>query len=185
MFWKFIVSALLLPCCLGIETATASQINNHNQQLQVEELASSNLEIPLISKEDSLVESTQETDTDKLKGHHHRHYRKRHYHRPRHYHRRYYNHHRRRHYYRPRHHRRYYYHPQRHYRRYYNHYYYHPQRHYRRYYNHYYRPHRRHHYYRRHHHGNSRYLQYINYRLRNDPKLLRKYLHLGEQFHRR
>lgn len=126
MFWKFAIGVLLLPSCLGLEIAAASQ-KNQLQMLPISE----ELETVVVQtkpnddvvnfltnsvRQHSSIQEEGETDTEKLKHRRYNHYKR---------HRRYYRHYRRRHHprYRNYHRRRYYYHQNIHYRRrYYNRY---------------------------------------------------------------
>ncbi|MBW4626934.1 MAG: hypothetical protein KME49_15880 [Brasilonema octagenarum HA4186-MV1] len=70
MFWKFVISALLLPSCLGLEVATASVQKGIKTQLNYEELGTQVAQV-----EDNLSTQTDwETDTEQLKHHKHRHH---------------------------------------------------------------------------------------------------------------
>jgi hypothetical protein len=68
MFWKFVVSALLLPSCLGFETATAHLVNKVQNQPQSQESA-----LPFTStlanqsEEDVSIQGNLETDTTQVK----------------------------------------------------------------------------------------------------------------------
>ncbi len=153
MFWKFVVGALVLPGCLGLEIAAASlgkdniNIRPKSEELELSLAKTQNrqdVDQPLAqtTKESSNIPVTQEVDTKQLtegadipiKISHRRYYRRPCY-RRRYYRRRYY---RRRRYYHPAYYRR---------RRYRRH------RYHRHYHRHYYRRgHRRYHYHHRHYH---------------------------------
>ncbi|NMG21322.1 hypothetical protein, partial [Brasilonema bromeliae] len=60
MFWKFVISALLLPCCLGLEVATASVQKGIQTQLNYEKLGTQVAQI----EDNSLTQADWETDTD-------------------------------------------------------------------------------------------------------------------------
>ncbi len=68
MFWKFVVSALLLPSLLGFETATAHLVNKVQNQPQSQESA-----LPFTStlanqsEEDVSIQHNLETDTTQVK----------------------------------------------------------------------------------------------------------------------
>ena len=68
MFWKFVVSALLLPSCLGFETATAHLVNKVQNQPQSQESA-----LPFTStlanqsEEVVSIQGNLETDTTQVK----------------------------------------------------------------------------------------------------------------------
>jgi hypothetical protein len=68
MFWKLIVSALLLPSCLGFETATAHLVNKVQNQPQSQESA-----LPFTStlanksEEDASIQGNFEADTTQVK----------------------------------------------------------------------------------------------------------------------
>ncbi|MGH7999989.1 MAG: hypothetical protein ACREPR_11305 [Brasilonema sp.] len=70
MFWKFIVSALVLPSCLGLEVATASLQKEVQTQPNYEELRTQVAQI----EDDSLTQADWETDAEQLKHHKHRHH---------------------------------------------------------------------------------------------------------------
>lgn len=78
MLWKFIVSALLLPSCLGFEIAAASLQKGVQTQQKSEELKAQVAQI----RESSSIHANSEADTEQLK-----HTKYRHHHKPR---RRYY-----------------------------------------------------------------------------------------------
>lgn len=82
MFWKFIVSALVLPSCLGFEIAAASLQKGVQTQPKPEELKAQVAQIG----DDSSIQTDWEADTEQLKHHKYQHH-----HKPR---RRYYNRHR-------------------------------------------------------------------------------------------
>ncbi|MGI2905935.1 hypothetical protein [Tolypothrix sp. VBCCA 56010] len=77
MFWKLIVSALLLPSCLGFETAAAHITSKVQNQPQSQEstlpvtstLANQSLmnSFKLASEEDSSIQSNLEADTAQVK----------------------------------------------------------------------------------------------------------------------
>ena len=77
MFWKIVVSALLLPSCLGFETAAAHITNKVQNQPQSQELAlpltptlanqSLMNSSTLANKEDSSIQSNLEADTVQVK----------------------------------------------------------------------------------------------------------------------
>jgi hypothetical protein len=76
MFWKFVVSALLLPSCLGFETAAAHLVNKQNQPQSQEStlpvtstLANQSLmnSSTLANEEDSSIQSNLEADTAQVK----------------------------------------------------------------------------------------------------------------------
>ena len=112
MFWKLVISILLLPSCLGFEIATASE-KNRLQILPTLE----NLDVPVVQRksnqdvvnsfgnsvrEYSSIEEDRQGDTEKLKHRRHRyHYRRhrRYYRHRRQYHQRYRNYYRHRLYY--------------------------------------------------------------------------------------
>ncbi|MBW4478418.1 MAG: hypothetical protein KME54_16530 [Tolypothrix brevis GSE-NOS-MK-07-07A] len=66
MFWKFVVSALLLPSFLGFETAAAHLVNKVQNQPQSQE---STLPVTstLANKEDSSIQGNSESDTTQVK----------------------------------------------------------------------------------------------------------------------
>ncbi|MBW4594707.1 MAG: hypothetical protein KME46_17795 [Brasilonema angustatum HA4187-MV1] len=70
MFWKFVISALLLPSCLGLEVATASVQKEIQTQPNYEKLGTQ-----VAQQED------WETDAEQLKNHKHHHYKTRRYYR--------------------------------------------------------------------------------------------------------
>lgn len=78
MFWKFIVSALLLPSCLGFEIAAASLQKGIQTQPKTEELG---VQVAQIG-DDSSIQTNWEADTEQLK-----HYKYQHHHNPRRYYR--------------------------------------------------------------------------------------------------
>jgi hypothetical protein len=77
MFWKIVVSALLLPSCLGFETAAAHLVNKVKNQPHSQEstlpltptLANQSLmnSFKLASEEDSSIQSNLEADTVQVK----------------------------------------------------------------------------------------------------------------------
>ncbi|MCV3216643.1 hypothetical protein OGM63_24580 [Plectonema radiosum NIES-515] len=77
MFWKLIVSALLLPSCLGFETAAAhitSKVQNQSQSQEstlpvTSTLANQSLmnSSTLANEEDSSIQSNLEADTAQVK----------------------------------------------------------------------------------------------------------------------
>ena len=126
MFWKFVISVLLLPSCLGLEIATASPTNESQMLLKSEELSSVGQtqadqdvvkSLPLIVAESNPTQEDLETERENLNNKQYHHYYKNHrcyYRRHRSHHRRYrYYHHRG--YYPRYHHRRRYYHRSRYY----------------------------------------------------------------------
>ena len=152
MFWKFVVGALVLPGCLGLEIATASlgkdntNILPKSEEVELSLAKTQNYKdveqpLPQTTSESSTIVNTEQLTEGAdmpLKISHRRYYRRPCYRR-----RRYRRHHYRRRYYHPayyrRRHRR-----RRHYRR---------NRYHRHYHKHYYRRgHRRHHYHHRHYH---------------------------------
>ncbi|NMG10787.1 hypothetical protein [Brasilonema sp. UFV-L1] len=70
MFWKFIVSALVLPSYLGLEVATASVQKEVQTQPNYEELKTQVVQI----EDDSLTQADWETDVEQLKHHKRRHH---------------------------------------------------------------------------------------------------------------
>ncbi|WP_156818259.1 hypothetical protein [Mastigocladopsis repens] len=86
MLWKFIVSVLLLPSCLGFEIAAASLQKGVQTQSKSEEMGAQVAQI----REDSSTQIDWETDPEQLKHHKYHHHKPRH-HKPR---RRYYRRHR-------------------------------------------------------------------------------------------
>ncbi|BAZ24876.1 hypothetical protein NIES4073_57760 [Kalymmatonema gypsitolerans NIES-4073] len=72
MFWKFIVSALLLPSCLGFEIAAASLQKGVQTQPEAEELKAQVAQIG----DDPSIQTDWEADTEQLKHHKHHHYHK-------------------------------------------------------------------------------------------------------------
>ncbi len=86
MLWKFIVGTLVLPCCLGLETASAAikrdvQITAQSEQLELlstDEEINAEEAIPAINQNDYKI------------SHHKRRYRKRNHYKRRHYQRRNY-----------------------------------------------------------------------------------------------
>jgi hypothetical protein len=106
MFWKFVVSALVLPLSLGLEVAAASVTGS----VKDEALTQSSIQLqahqgsvnPILSEQQANPGELKTTDENNYQiSHHRRHYRRRYYrryhYRPRHYRRHYY----RRHYHRP------------------------------------------------------------------------------------
>ena len=77
MFWKFVISALLLPSCLGLEVATASVQKEIQTQPNYEKLGTQVAQI----KDNSLTQEDWETDAEQLKNHKHHHYKTRRYYR--------------------------------------------------------------------------------------------------------
>ncbi|MFN6567546.1 hypothetical protein [Dendronalium sp. ChiSLP03b] len=112
MFWKFVIGVLLLPSCLGLEIATASQKNGLQMLPTSEESSTLTLQtkanqdvvnsLPNSVREYSSNQEDWEADTEKVKHRRYRHYKRhrRYYRHHRRYHQRYRNYHRRRLYYR-------------------------------------------------------------------------------------
>jgi len=71
MFWKIVVSALLLPSCLGFETAAAHITSKVQNQPQSQESAlpvtSTLANLKLANKEDSSIQGNFEADTPQVK----------------------------------------------------------------------------------------------------------------------
>ncbi|WP_414572916.1 hypothetical protein [Nostoc sp. CCY 9925] len=111
MFWKFVISVLLLPTCLGLEIAAASEKNELQMLLNSEELSTPIVQtanqdivnyLPNSVTEYSSVPKDSEADTEKLKHRKYRRYHRRHrryYRHRRQYHQRYRNYYRQRLYY--------------------------------------------------------------------------------------
>lgn len=81
MLWKFVVGTLVLPCCLGIETASATLRKDVSMSVgseKLELLTSAGETAPTINQNDFKI------------SHHKRRYRKRHHYKRRHYQRRNY-----------------------------------------------------------------------------------------------
>ncbi len=106
MFWKVVISILLLPTCLGLEIATASETNELQMLLSSEELNTSIVQTKpnqdILNSLPNSVAKDSEADTEKLKHrkyrrHHRRH--RRYYRHRRRYHQRYRNYYRQRLYY--------------------------------------------------------------------------------------
>lgn len=70
MFWKFVISALLLPSCLGLEVATASVQKGIQTQPNYETLGTQVAQI----EDHSLTQENWETDAEQLKNHKHNHH---------------------------------------------------------------------------------------------------------------
>ena len=82
MLWKFLIGTLVLPCCLGLETASATlrkDVENPERLEELELLSTENE--PRVNLEESLSAISQ--DSYKI-SHHKRRYRKRNYYQPRH-----------------------------------------------------------------------------------------------------
>ena len=109
MFWKLVISILLLPSCLGFEIATASEKNRlqmlptpENLDLTVVQTNANQDEVNYFAnsvREYSSIEEDRQGDTEKLKHRKHRHHYRRYRRYPRQYHQRNRNYYRRQRYY--------------------------------------------------------------------------------------
>ncbi|MBV6624551.1 MAG: hypothetical protein KI793_16700 [Rivularia sp. (in: Bacteria)] len=88
MLWKFVIATLVLPCCLGIETASAALKKDAQIPAQSEKLELLSAPSEEKAKEVEAIPATNQTEF-KI-SHHKRRYRQRHHYKRRHYQRRNY-----------------------------------------------------------------------------------------------